>query len=60
MHAGLMAIPALIRGMVGNSYSDGLCVPREPGTPPKYYGMMLERRRKAKRHKPKRTGRRRK
>lgn len=59
MHAGLMAIPALIRGMVGNSYSDGLCVPGSLGTPPKYYGMM-ERRRKAKRHKPKRTGSRRK
>lgn len=60
MHAGLMAIPALIRGMVGNSYSDGLCVPGSLGTPQKYFGMMMERRRKAKRHKPKRTGRRRK
>ena len=63
MKSGLMAIPGMIAGSVGGSYSsyaDAKELMREPGTPPKQYGLLLTCRHKARRHKPKRTGRRKK
>lgn len=46
----IMMLPCLIRGLVGNSYTDGLPMTpiKEPGLPPKQYGIMLSRRRKLK------------
>jgi len=60
MKSGLMAIPGMIAGLVGGSYTDGNVNLRAPGVPPKLYGQNLAMRHKAKRHKPKRTGRRKK
>ena len=60
MKSGLMAIPGMIAGLVGGSYTDGNVNLRAPGVPPKLYGQNLAMRHKAKRHKPKHTGRRKK
>ena len=60
MKSGLMAIPGMISGLVGGSYTDGKVNLRAPGVPPKLYGQNLAMRHKAKRHKPTRTGRRKK
>ena len=60
MKSGLMAIPGMIAGLVGGSYTDGNVNLRAPGIPPKLYGQNLAMRHKAKRHKPKHTGRRKK
>lgn len=60
MKSGLMAIPGMIAGLVGGSYTDGNVNLRAPGVPPKLYGQNLAMRHKAKRHKPTRTGRRKK
>ena len=46
----LLMLPGLIQGIAGNSYTDGLPMTpiKEPGLPPKQYGIMLSRRRKLK------------
>jgi len=63
MKSGLMAIHGMIAGLAGGSYSsyaDAKEFIRNPGIPPKLYGQNLAMRHKAKRHKPKHTGRRKK
>ena len=57
---GLMAIPALISGLTGGNYMDANDIMRNSGIPPKQYGQTLAMRHRAKRHKPKRTGKRKK
>ena len=55
----IMMFPGLVRGLVGNSYTDGLpTLPmNEPGMSPKQYGIMLSRRRKSQRAKRRRKRR---
>ncbi|MBR1494858.1 MAG: hypothetical protein IJ601_07420 [Acidaminococcaceae bacterium] len=57
---GLMAFPSIISGMMGGSYSDGNVNLRAPGVPPKLYGQNLAMRHRAKHHKAKRKGKRKK
>ena len=46
----LLMLTGLIQGIDGNSYTHGLPMTpiKEPGLPPKQYGIMLSRRRKLK------------
>ncbi|MBQ9255729.1 MAG: hypothetical protein IJ694_04940 [Acidaminococcaceae bacterium] len=58
---GLMAIPAMISGLTGGNYTDGIHdIMRNPGIPPKQYGQTLAMRHRAKHHKAKRKGKRKK
>ena len=57
---GLMAFPSIISGMMGGSCSDGNVNLRAPGVPPKLYGQNLAMRHRAKNHKAKRKGKRKK
>jgi len=60
MEDDLMKIPAILSAMTGGSYMDGTVGMRNTGISPKQYDQTLAMRHRAKNHKAKRKGKRKK